>query len=100
MRRANVIVGNSSAGLIEGAALGRWCVNVGSRQAGRETPPNVTNVPRWDIAAIEAALERAMASPPPPPRHPYGDGRTGARVAEWLASFDPDRYPLAKRNTY
>ena len=39
--RGGAIVGNSSAGLIEAAVLRVPCVNVGSRQAGRETPPNV-----------------------------------------------------------
>ena len=38
LRRAEVLVGNSSAGLIEAAALGCPAVNLGPRQAGRERP--------------------------------------------------------------
>jgi hypothetical protein len=33
-------------------------------------------------------------------RHPYGDGRTGERIADTLASIDLKRLPLAKCNAY
>src|SRR5690606_12650190 len=74
-RRAKVIVGNSSAGLIECAALGLPCINVGPRQYGREMPPTVRNIYEWDFGDIDIALERVLREPKPTnPRHPYGDG--------------------------
>ena len=99
--RAKVIVGNSSAGLIECAALGLPCINVGPRQLGREMPPTVRNIPDWDFGDIDMALERVFSQPRPATmKHPYGDGTAGIRIAEVLARFDALQYPLAKRNTY
>lgn len=100
LRRARMIVGNSSAGLIECAAIPCRCVNVGTRQAGRERLPHVLNCPGWDFRRIEEALQRAMIEPLMPFRHVYGDGRAGDRTAEVLARLDSDKHRLAKHNTY
>ncbi|UCD73942.1 MAG: UDP-N-acetylglucosamine 2-epimerase (hydrolyzing) [Phycisphaerales bacterium] len=100
LRRARVVVGNSSAGLIECAALGLPCVNVGSRQAGRERAGNVIDVPEWDRPRIEAAICEGIQRPITAIEHPYGDGRTGPRTADVLAGFDAASVPLTKRNTY
>jgi UDP-hydrolysing UDP-N-acetyl-D-glucosamine 2-epimerase len=106
LRRAGVLVGNSSAGLIEGAALGVVCVNVGPRQDGRERPANVIDVPgagSTDGKQVEAALAHGLTRPPGPVEHPYGDGRAGgagARAARVLAEYDAAQHPLTKRNTY
>ncbi len=102
LRRTRLLVGNSSAGLIECAALGVPSVNVGSRQAGRERPDNVLDVAdpiRDDSAEVEAAIAAALAGPPRPASHPFGDGDAGRRTATVLAGFDPETHPLAKENT-
>ena len=100
LQRVRMIAGNSSAALIECAALRVRAVNVGSRQAGREKPPNVINCPEWHDIAINRAVDRGLMEPVLPFRHPYGDGHAGSRIAEVLATFDPDNHALAKRNTY
>jgi UDP-hydrolysing UDP-N-acetyl-D-glucosamine 2-epimerase len=101
-----VLVGNSSAGLIEAAALGLPVVDLGPRQGGRERPANVLHLdlPDPDLTMREAvahAVERAAAVRPDPRVHPYGDGRAGVRAAAALASVDP-RSPalLRKRLAY
>ena len=53
LRRGVVLIGKSIAGLIECAALGVRCVNVGRQQAGRERPANVDG---GDGESLEAAL--------------------------------------------
>lgn len=100
LRRATVLVGNSSAGLIEAAAIPVWCVNVGRRQSGRERAGNVIDAENWDYQTIENAIRRAKVDAIGSIRHPFGDGRTGRRVAELLASIDLAALPLRKRNTY
>ncbi len=100
LKRVKMIVGNSSAGLIECAALGLPCVNVGSRQAGRMMPGTVIHVSQWRDDEIRFAMERALAQGGMMVRHPYGDGRAGEKTAHVLASFHPDHHPLRKRNTY
>ncbi|MEM6334676.1 MAG: UDP-N-acetylglucosamine 2-epimerase, partial [Planctomycetota bacterium] len=99
LKGAQVLVGNSSAGLIEAAALGTAVVNVGPRQGGREWAGRLVDCD-YGAAAVGAAIERALALPAEAGGHPYGDGRTGVRVAELLATADVSVWPVRKRNTY
>ncbi len=96
---AGVIVGNSSAGLIEAAALKTPCVNIGPRQAGRQKPGNVIDC-NYGTANVLKALKQALKLDLRRLRHPYGRGDAGRRIAEVLASVDLDRVPVRKRNGY
>ncbi|MFN3167453.1 MAG: UDP-N-acetylglucosamine 2-epimerase [Phycisphaeraceae bacterium] len=96
---ARVLVGNSSAGLIEAAALRTACVNLGPRQAGRERPRSVIDGD-YGVASTRRALRDALALNTTKIRHPYGDGHAGQRIARLLASIDLDDVPLRKRNAY
>lgn len=101
LRRCRMVAGNSSAGLIECAVLGVRCLDVGARQAGRERPLNVIRCANADNpGALALAVERTLGEPMPRYTHPYGDGRTGERVAELLATFDSDKHPIRKQNSY
>ena len=103
LKRARVIIGNGSAGLIEAAAIGLPCVNIGSRQNGRERPDSVIDVPQCNADDVADAIRKALQSKRrhgEPVAHPYGDGRTGERTAHILATFDPAAHPITKRNTY
>ncbi|MBN8644475.1 MAG: UDP-N-acetylglucosamine 2-epimerase (hydrolyzing) [Planctomycetes bacterium] len=96
-----VIVGNSSAGLIECAALRLPCVDVGERQAGRERPGTVVHTSGGSEVEIRAAAAQARLIDSSRCAHPYGDGTCGVRSAELFASIDPlDRGLLRKRNAY
>lgn len=96
-----VLVGNSSAGLIEAAALRVRAVNIGPRQAGRERAGNVVDASDTSITAIAEAIEKAGTLDLSRLSHPYGDGRAGERIADVLSSVDPGRLGfLRKRNTY
>lgn len=88
MRYAAVMVGNSSSGIIEAPSFGLPTVNIGERQAGRLRAANVVDCAA-NATDIARALERALA---PSFRaglvgivNPYGDGRTGPRIANMLA---------------
>ena len=93
------IVGNSSAGLIEAAVLRVPCVNVGARQAGRERPDNVIDAAP-DRRALADAITQAVAMDRGKLRHPYGRGDTGPRIAQHLATFDPNTTSVRKSNCY
>ena len=99
LKRADALVGNSSAGLIEAAALRTPVVNAGPRQAGREKPANVFDC-EAKSASVKAALNRALGADLRRLRHPYGDGRTPQRIAQALALLDLSAVRLNKRNTY
>ncbi len=84
-----VLVGNSSAGLIEAAALRLPVVNIGPRQAGRERAGNVVDAAHESVDAVRGALKRARSLDLAAMTHPYGDGRAGERAAAAIASADP-----------
>lgn len=99
LKGCGAIVGNSSTGLIEAAALRKPCVNVGPRQAGREKPANVIDC-AYGEANVRRAVRAALAMDLGRMRHPYGDGRCAERIAERLATLDPSAVPMRKRNAY
>jgi UDP-N-acetylglucosamine 2-epimerase len=91
---ADVVVGNSSSGVIEAASFRLPAVDVGDRQAGRLRPMNVINVPD-DSASIADGLDRALA---PAFRtsleslvNPYGDGRAAPRIVDAVVSAPLER---------
>jgi UDP-hydrolysing UDP-N-acetyl-D-glucosamine 2-epimerase len=100
LKGCDAIVGNSSAGLIEAAILGTPCVNVGPRQAGRERPPNVVDAAAETVPAVREAIDAARARPRQDLPHPYGNGDTGPRIADTLATIEWVAVPLHKRNTF
>jgi UDP-hydrolysing UDP-N-acetyl-D-glucosamine 2-epimerase len=93
------IVGNSSAGLIECAALGVRAINIGARQGGRERADNVRDVASGDLDGLAAALD-ALGSWRPSGAHPYLAGGASGRIATILATCDLAAHGLAKRCTY
>lgn len=84
---ARCIVGNSSAGIREGAFLGLPAVNVGGRQAGRDRAENVVDA-GYDRGAVRAAVESQLAHGRYASSGLYGNGHAGGRVAEMLASLE------------
>lgn len=96
LARSACIVGNSSSGIRESAFLGTPCVNVGSRQTGRERGRNIIDVD-YDSDGIFAAVQRQLAHGRYPPDHLYGDGRAGEKIARILAEH---RFTLQKRIAY
>ena len=95
------IVGNSSAGLIECAALAVRAIDIGDRQGGRERADNARHVASGDGFGETLACELdAIGSWRPTGRHPYLAGGASARIAEILSNCDPAVHGLRKRNAY
>lgn len=104
MKRASVLVGNSSSGMIEAPSLGLPVVNIGSRQQDRERGENVIDVD-YDREQIETAIFKALydqefLAEVKKRRNPYGDGQAGSRIASLLSSIDIDSRLLQKRLSY
>jgi GDP/UDP-N,N'-diacetylbacillosamine 2-epimerase (hydrolysing) len=88
---ADVLLGNSSAGLIEAPFAGTPSVNVGRRQAQRLAGgPSVLHAAE-SPAAIRRALRQALSMRRPRrASRVYGDGRAGERIARVLANVRLD----------
>lgn len=80
------LIGNSSVGIRECASLGIPVVNIGSRQSGRERADNVRDVP-YHSGSILNAIQEQIKHGHYPPTSIYGNGKSGARIAEILSSI-------------
>ena len=87
IKNAQCLVGNSSSGLREGAFLGVPCVNIGSRQRGRERAENVLDV-NYDSEQIYQAIKTQLSHSRYGQSFLVGDGSAGKRIAEILAKVD------------
>lgn len=100
LREAEVLVGNSSSGIMETASFSVPTVNVGIRQQGRERAKNVV-----DAAAERAEIVAAIAAARRPEfraslqgmSNPYGDGTASEKIAEVLGSVALGAKLLMKR---
>lgn len=98
---AEVLIGNSSSGIIEAATAGTPCVNVGPRQEGRQRSSRCVIDAGESFTSIRDALAGALRKRPITGKATaYGEGRTGARIAKILASTRIAGDLLRKRNAY
>lgn len=80
---ADVLVGNSSSGIIEAASIPLAVVDVGDRQRGRAHAGNVIHVETEAEAirdGIRAALSTDFRARVRAVENPYGDGGSSARI--------------------
>jgi GDP/UDP-N,N'-diacetylbacillosamine 2-epimerase (hydrolysing) len=96
---ADVLLGNSSSGIIEAASCGTPVVNIGSRQQLRQRNANTRDC-TGDSRSISEALRAALAAGRFAPANVYGDGRSGERIAELLATVPLPATLLNKCNGY
>lgn len=89
MREVDVVIGNSSSGIIEAPALKQATVNIGDRQKGRLKATSVidsregkTNI----VTAIKHALSDEMRDSLPQTKSLYGSGKVSFKIKEILKS--------------
>ena len=99
MKHCVVMVGNSSAGIIEAASFGTPVVNIGDRQRLRERNSNVQDVSP-DADAIREAIEHSLVHGKWPCNNRFGDGSADRRISDMLMAFFLDRSVLEKTNVY
>jgi UDP-hydrolysing UDP-N-acetyl-D-glucosamine 2-epimerase len=92
--QVDMMVGNSSSGIMEAASFGLPAVNVGMRQQGRERGRNVVDVPA-ERAAIVKALKKVL-NPVFRKRltgmtNPYGNGTAAKTITGVLASVELEK---------
>jgi UDP-N-acetylglucosamine 2-epimerase (non-hydrolysing)/GDP/UDP-N,N'-diacetylbacillosamine 2-epimerase (hydrolysing) len=87
LRQADVVVGNSSSGLIEAPAFDVPTVNIGPRQEGRLRGPSVIDCaaePDAIVAAIRKACDPGFRASIQDATSPYGRGDTAEAIADRL----------------
>ena len=103
-REAAVWVGNSSGAMIESSSFQTPIVNIGTRQLGRQRGNNVINV-GYNVEKIASAVDKSLNDKKYLTRlakiaNPWGDGKTGPRVAKILENIKIDARLLTKQITY
>lgn len=96
LKNAAAIMGNSSSGIREAAFLGVPCVNIGSRQSGRDRCENIIDVGYYKHDIIEA-VKKQVSHGPYEPNHMWGGGRAGEEIVNILKKFD---FTIQKQITY
>lgn len=98
LRHADVMLGNSSSGLIEAPLFGLPVINIGNRQEGRVRCDNVIDCAA-DSNSVTDALRRLENQGFPRSdlrQSPYGDGMAGPRIAAVLSNPPPRERLLRK----
>ena len=91
MKYAQLMIGNSSSGIIESASFRLPVVNIGDRQGGRFKPKNIIDCICSEEAitkAINQALSNEFKQSVANLESPYGDGNTSMRIVKALESID------------
>lgn len=104
MKHASVLVGNSSAGIIEAASFRIPVVNIGTRQNGRQRSDNILDAD-YNTNQIIGAIKRALYDKDfrdkfKRCRNPYGGGKTAQRIVRILSTIKVDKDLLQKKISY
>jgi len=90
----DVVIGNSSSGIVEAPSFAVPVINIGDRQAGRLRSGCVLDVP-GEREVVRAAMDRALSASfragPARSGNPHGDGGAARRIVDVLAGVDLDR---------
>ena len=101
LRHVNMLIGNSSSGIMESASFKLPTVNIGTRQQGRERAKNVLDA-AGDSASILKAIGLARTTEFLQSLkdlvNPYGEGRASEKIVEVLTKMPLDHNLLMKRH--
>ncbi|WP_281966974.1 UDP-N-acetylglucosamine 2-epimerase [Roseovarius nanhaiticus] len=93
---SDLMIGNSSSGIIESASFAVPCVNIGTRQNDRQRNANTFDCQGITPAQVTAAI-RSAEGWPRDDDNVYGDGKTDTRLLGLLDTLDLGPDLLFKR---
>jgi len=104
LRNCNCLLGNSSAGILEAPSLKIPVINVGNRQKMRLHSNNVQfvqhNANKIKRAIYKALYDKNYRKSLLNCENPYGDGKTGKKIAKILSKLKIDTKLTTKDITY
>jgi len=99
----DVLIGNSSSGILEAPSFGLPAVNIGNRQRGRLQGTNVINATYNKnniINALEETLSDNFKQKMKNCINPYGDGKSSKKIVKILKNLEINDKLLIKKITY
>jgi len=100
LRQVDVMIGNSSSGIMETPSFALPTVNIGIRQQGRERAPNILDAApeKADILAkVEVARSEPFRRSLDGMQNPYGDGHASETIVKVLTSVPLGEKLLIKK---
>ena len=101
LRNADLMIGNSSSGIMETPSFALPTVNVGMRQRGRERALNILDAApnKTDILAkVATALGQSFRQSLEGMQNPYGDGHASEKIVSVLTSVPLGEELLVKKS--
>lgn len=90
LRKSEMIIGNSSSGIVEAPSFGIPTVNIGDRQKGRLQATSILNckpIKEDIINTIEIALSTEFKDLSKQTENPYGNGNTSEGIVKEIKKF-------------
>ena len=104
MKSVDLMVGNSSSGIIEAPSFKIPVINIGKRQQGREKSENIIEVEpdkRKILSAIDFALKnKGFQEKVKKCRNRFGDGNAAKKIAKIIKEFKIDNKLIQKKLAY
>ena len=104
MKSVDIMMGNSSSGIIESPSFHLPVINIGSRQQGRERSINIIDIlPEKDkiLAAINSALyNHRFLKKVQKCENRFGDGHASERIVDILKKIELNQSLIQKQITY
>jgi GDP/UDP-N,N'-diacetylbacillosamine 2-epimerase (hydrolysing) len=104
MKNCEIIIGNSSSGIIESTFLKKPAINIGRRQHKRLKAGNVIDVDLFDekkiVKAINRGISKKFKNKVVKIKSLYGDGNSSEKIINLLKSIKLDDKMLFKELTY
>jgi GDP/UDP-N,N'-diacetylbacillosamine 2-epimerase (hydrolysing) len=103
LSHSKALIGNSSSGIVEAPSFKVATIEIGTRQDGRERARSVIDVgySKTEILkAIKKAGSKELSEKLKKIKNPYGDGKTGNRIADILSKVRIEDKLIQKRLAY
>ena len=87
LKNCDYVLGNSSSGIIEAASFAKYVVNLGHRQLGRESGPNVLHC-NIDEIEIKKTIDTIQNLPQLGTENIYGNGNASNNMLSVLIDIE------------
>lgn len=103
LNNAGMLIGNSSAGMIEASYFTIPVINLGIRQEGREHGNNVINIKNIEKTPIKVAMMTILEDKNPRKQKPdniYGNGNASKKIVTYLQKIKINEKLISKQIHY
>lgn len=103
VKYSQLVIGNSSSGIIEVPSLGVPTINIGDRQKGRMMAKSVIScAPSYKdiVSAISAGLSPEFKSKSKQSESPFGDGSTSKQIFDKILCYLKEQKGIAEKHFF